>query len=223
MSKNIKSEILKFGKQIAILILAFLTLLGVISRFDIYNNKILFNGNSYLFLLIIYLIYHYLNSKDKINNSNNLLKVKDKRITINTIIVSAIIVFMYMTGYLASNYFLTNLVPTSKMFILFVTSKTISLAIWFYIIVKNIYIKITTITNNENNIKLKLFTNNIKLIFFVSFIIFLAYIPYLIDCYPGYLTYDFAVQIKQALEYEGIVNHHPYIHTILIRYMFKNR
>lgn len=223
MKENTKSEILKFVKQIAIIILSFFTLLGVISKFDINNDKILFNGNSYLFLIIMYVMYHYFNNKDKLNNSNNMLKVKDKRITRNTIIVSSIIVFMYMTGYLTSHYFLINIELTSKMFILFVIFKSISLMLWFYTLIKNIYIKITFLANNDNNINFKFFTNNIKSIFTVGAIIFVAYIPYLIDSYPGYLTYDFAIQIRQALKYEGLVNHHPYMHTLLIRCMPKNR
>ncbi len=56
------------------------------------------------------------------------------------------------------------------------------------------------------------------LVFFGSAaVILLAWLPYFLSEYPGNLTPDSNSQLLQALGKEPLSNHHPFIHTLLIR------
>ena len=57
-----------------------------------------------------------------------------------------------------------------------------------------------------------------KKIFFTSIVICLiSWSIYFIAFYPGIVTQDSYSQINQALGYEVFTNHHPFMHTLLIR------
>lgn len=207
MSGILKNNIKENFKNVLVAIFTLISILGCISNFDIYNNKIIFNGNNFIYI-IIFFVFYYL--------AKRIISYKDKRLSITSIIFSFIISSIYIISYMASNYFLDNIVLSSKMFLLFIIGKFLTVFLLFYIIIKLIYVKLNNINIIKQKVELKLFTDNKRSIFFITFIIFLAYIPYIIDSFPGNLTYDFAIQIRQALNYEPLVNHHPFISTKLI-------
>lgn len=45
----------------------------------------------------------------------------------------------------------------------------------------------------------------------------LCWVPYFLACYPGRLSTDSISQLSQALEVTGYSNHHPWLHTLLIK------
>lgn len=51
----------------------------------------------------------------------------------------------------------------------------------------------------------------------VFFFIFVCWMPYFLTYYPGLLSHDSIVQIGQAVGVEMPSNHHPWIHTMLIK------
>lgn len=79
---------------------------------------------------------------------------------------------------------------------------------------------IKNLPNAINKIKkvkeYKFFTNNKKSIFIVAIIIFLAYIPYILNYYPGNVLIDSVIQILQGTETLPLTNHHPVLHTQII-------
>ena len=64
--------------------------------------------------------------------------------------------------------------------------------------------------------KCKWFTNNKRSFFIVWGIIFVAWIPYFLNYYPGVITPDSMVQICQSLGIYNLTNHHPVAHTLII-------
>lgn len=62
----------------------------------------------------------------------------------------------------------------------------------------------------------KWFTNNKRTFFIVWGIIFVAWIPYFLNYYPGVITPDSMGQICQSLGIYNLTNHHPVFHTFLI-------
>lgn len=207
MDKNLKTYLKKDLENVIISLLAAVCILGYTSEFDIYNNKINFNGNNFIYIITFFVFFYLFKS---------IMSLKNKRLNIISIISSAIISSIYIISYVTSKFLLNDVMPESITFLIFALSKFLAIFWLFYIIIKLIYIKLNTIKNDNNIVEFKLFTNNKKSILFITLIIFIAYIPYLIDSFPGYVSYDFAVQIRQALNYEPVVNHHPFISTKLI-------
>ncbi len=58
--------------------------------------------------------------------------------------------------------------------------------------------------------------------FLISFAaILLAWLPYLLICYPGNITFDGARQLRQALGMEPLTNQHPVLGTFLLGFLFR--
>ena len=62
----------------------------------------------------------------------------------------------------------------------------------------------------------KLFTSNIKSIVFVTIILCIGYLPYILHYYPGNVLIDSVVQILQGQGAIPLTNHHPVLHTEII-------
>lgn len=68
----------------------------------------------------------------------------------------------------------------------------------------------------ENIKEYKLFTSNKKSFICVFSIIFIAYVPYILNYYPGNVLIDSVIQILQATGALELTNHHPVLHTEII-------
>lgn len=61
-----------------------------------------------------------------------------------------------------------------------------------------------------------------KHIFVISMILcFVAWFPYFLHLYPGVMTPDSVNQLEQAMGMQRYSNHHPWVHTLLIKYTYK--
>lgn len=60
-----------------------------------------------------------------------------------------------------------------------------------------------------------------KIGLFTFFFILLCWLPYFIVYYPGICTYDSIVQIMQAKGQAALTNHHPVLHTMLIKLCYQ--
>lgn len=206
MTEEVKKTICKYFEYFILFLLAFISLNGLILDFDANDNNIIFNGDNYIYILILIGYFYILKAVNKI---------KDKRLNIISIIFSSIVSIIYVLSYMTSNYFLDGLFPSSLVFVCFVILKLFATFILFTAIIKFLYKKIDEL-KKDNNIENKYFTGNKKSLLLITLIIFIAYIPYLIHSFPGNLNYDFIVQIKQALNIDTLTNWHPYIHTLFI-------
>ncbi len=207
MLKNISNIFYNYIKTFLFLIITVILELGLLSEFNFDFNDIYFYGNSYLYIILFIAFYYLL---------KNTIIFNQKRLNIITGVFSFIIALIYILSYMTSHYFLNGISPSSKKFLFFITVKLFAIFLLFYIIIKLFYKKINNIKKNTNK-EYKLFTNNKKSFFLIALLIFIAYIPYLINSLPGNLNYDFIVQINQALNNEALTNHHPYIHTLFIK------
>lgn len=207
MLKNISNIFYNYIKTFLFLIITIIFELGLLSEFNFDFNNIYFYGNSYLYIILFIAFYYLL---------KNTIVFNQKRLNIIAGVFSLIIALIYILSYMTSHYFLNGISPSSKKFLFFITVKLFAIFLLFYIIIKLFYKKINNIKKNTNK-EYKLFTNNKKSLFLIALLIFIAYIPYLINSFPGNLNYDFIVQINQALDNEPLTNHHPYVHTLFIK------
>lgn len=76
--------------------------------------------------------------------------------------------------------------------------------------------------NGEEITTTEIATSNKKIFVASAVICLIAWSIYFIAFYPGIVTQDSYSQINQALGYEVFSNHHPFMHTLLIRFIVVN-
>ena len=206
MEKESSKTFVNYIHTLLFLLTAALLDMGLFAKFNFELNNIFFYENGYLYF-ILFIGFYYL--------IKNTFIFKEKRLNITSGIFAFMISIIYILSYMASNYFLEGLSPNSLKFLCFIVAKSFATFTLFFIIIKLLYKKINVI-KKENNSPKKYFTNNKRSLLLIALLILLAYIPYLIHSFPGNLNYDFIVQIKEALNYQTLVNGHPYLHTLFV-------
>ena len=206
MEKESSKTFVNYIHTLLFLLTAALLEIGLFAQFNFELNNIFFYENGYLYF-VLFIGFYYL--------IKNTFIFKEKRLNITSGIFAFIISIIYILSYMTSNYFLEGLSPNSLKFLCFIVAKSFATFTLLFIIIKLLYKKINVI-KKENNSPKKYFTNNKRSLLLVALLILLAYIPYLIHSFPGNLNYDFIVQIKEALNYQTLVNGHPYLHTLFV-------
>jgi len=74
---------------------------------------------------------------------------------------------------------------------------------------------------NQESLSTELLGGTRKQLFIIVFsIIFICYLPFLIICYPGNLTFDGYIQINQFMGLEALGNWNPVVSTVIIGSIF---
>ena len=206
MEKESSKTFVNYIHTLLFLLTAALLEIGLFAQFNFELNNIFFYENGYLYF-VLFIGFYYL--------IKNTFIFKEKRLNITSGIFAFIISIIYILSYMTSNYFLEGLSPNSLKFLCFIVAKSFATFTLLFIIIKLLYKKINVI-KKENNSPKKYFTNNKRSLLLIALLILLTYIPYLIHSFPGNLNYDFIVQIKEALNYQTLVNGHPYLHTLFV-------
>ena len=164
-----------------------------------------FSGNS-LFLVIIFILIYWLLKK--------FLEVKNKRMIVCCAILAILFAGFETVGksldaYLNLDGILYNSTALKKSIIYW-----LGYAILIFAILGNIF----SILDKKKILDktYKWFTNNKRSFLLTWGIIFVAWIPYFINYYPGVTTPDSAWQIYQGLGLNVFTNHQPIFHTLLI-------
>ena len=164
-----------------------------------------FTGNSILWIIFFIMTYWLL---------NNILEIKNKRLYICCIMLAVIFASFEVIGnsidtYLNLDGILANNIAIFK-----------SLIKWlgYLIIIFAILVKVYVILDKKEFFRgsIKCFTNNKRTFFITWGIIFIAWIPYFLNYYPGVISADSMGQICQSLGIYNLTNHHPVFHTFFI-------
>lgn len=203
--EKIKNIIMKL-KPLAIVILSIFVTFAINMSWD--KNVAIgysFTGNS-IFLVILFIITYWL--------LNKISRIQNKRLKICCAILSILFASLEVIGNSINTYLDLSGIIESKITIMKTTIKLFGYAILLYSILTNIFEKLD---NQEFfNKKCKWFTNNKRTFFLTWGIIFVAWIPYFLNYYPGVITADSMGQICQSLGIYNLTNHHPVFHTFFI-------
>lgn len=165
-------------------------------------------GNSITPILLAFAFYQLLVKANK---------VKDKRMTIISIVIAIILSACEIVGHSINTYLNLSGILHSKTTIIKSLMKFISLTIILYSIIKIIYSYILSYNCSLRKEKIKkFFTNNRRSLFAIWIIIILCWIPYFLRFFPGNITPDSMWQITQGLNLRNITSHHPVLHTGII-------
>ena len=195
-------KILK-SKNLWILIISIVT--TICYSVNVVNGEFRFFGNDFKWILMAAILCILFNKA---------LEQKDKRLYICSVIYSFIISSFAIIGYAAA---MPGDFPVGKRDIVMLICK---FEATFAFIVPLVVIIIRNIPKGIEKIKnikeYKFFTANKKSLIAVAGIIFLAYIPYILNYYPGNVLIDSVIQILQGTGAIELTNHHPVLHTLII-------
>ncbi len=199
-------KILTNVKQIAIIVLSVFATFAMNMNMD-KNTAIRysFTGNSVFWIIFFVLTYWLLQKIAKITN---------KRLKVCSILLAFLLATFEVVGSTIDNYLDLSGIIGSQITIIKSAIKWIGYAILFYGVIANIFKKL----EEKEFLKgtTKWFTDNKRTFLWVWGLIFIAWIPYFLNYYPGVVTVDSMSQICQSLGIHGISNHHPILHTFFI-------
>lgn len=145
------------------------------------------------------------------------MTIKDKRAKIIALVISIILALFEIVGNSISQYMdLSGIFLNGNTFIKSFL-KFLGYMITIYgivlLIINKLFPKIKTEIKKEK----RYFTNNKRSFFIVAGIIFVAYIPYFLNEFPGIVSPDSCIEIMTGLGYiNPISNHHPVFHALII-------
>lgn len=201
-----KEKIKNYIKPIVIIVISIFVTFAMNMNMD-YNTAInySFTGNS-IFWVILFIMTYWLLKK--------VIEIKNKRLYICCAILAVIFASFEVIGnsidtYLNLDGILANNIAVCKSII-----KWLGYAIIIFTILAEIY----SILDKKEFFKggCKWFTNNKRTFFLTWAIIFVAWIPYFLNYYPGIISMDSMSQIMQSLSLKNLSNHHPILHTVFI-------
>lgn len=200
-----KKSIIEFKNLIIIVISIFVTF-AINMNWD-KNTAIRYSfaGNSILYVVFFILIYGLLKKVSKIKNN---------RLKICCIVISILFATFEVIGNSINAYLNLSGILESSITIIKSIIKYLEYTILLYGIISNIYILLEEKEFKDEN--WKWFGSNKRSLFLTWGIILIAWIPYFLNYYPGVITADSMGQICQSLGINGLTNHHPVFHTLLI-------
>lgn len=164
-----------------------------------------FTGNSIFWSIFFILTYWLLNKISKIEN---------RRLKICSILLAILFASFEIVGNTIDNYLDLSGILESRIALIKSIIKWFGYAILLYAVIANIFKKLEEKGFSKGTCKW--FTNNKRTFFWVWGLIFVAWIPYFLNYYPGVITADSMGQICQSLGIYNITNHHPVFHTFFI-------
>ena len=178
---------------------------------DTAENSINFNGNQIIWLMLcvfFYFIFKYS------SNKNN------KRLASCSIILGIILAVFQTLGDITKGGWISNEVILSKKILLFLFVKMIVYSVIFSKIISIIFTYFENLKWKETN-KKDVFNAKIKNFLIVALILFIVWLPYFLNYYPGITSYDTNYQLMQGFGVYDYSNHHPVLHTFLITFFVK--
>lgn len=190
----------KYLKLVAIVGLAFLSVLGLTFGYNVGSEKVSMVSPDNLLLTLIFFYNCFLINKYFTSNV-------DRRTNIILSVVSLILSIITSIGFEFNSIGGISL----KIYTLYV--HIFSVFIFFYLGLFYIFSALQGLSlrnSKECNISIKkFFIINFFVVFCVFLITFLTY-------YPGYLTYDGPIQMNQVFKVGTLDAHHPVVHTLIL-------
>lgn len=210
MKEKIK-KLFEENKKIVWAFLAILLTIGLNMKIDCFMDKILFNGNQMVWLMLCVFIYFVLKKSNE---------YKEKRLFICSIILGVLLAFFQTITQITFDYWsLNEVVFTTSVTIYFIV-KMLTYGTIFANIIK-IVIKWLENKKWEKSKKKDIFKPTLKTFLIIAAIFFIAWLPYFLNYYPGTTSYDTNYQLMQGYGIYPYSNHHPIIHTMIITIITK--
>lgn len=178
---------------------------------DVAQNKIYFNGNEIIWLMICVFLFFILKKANQ---------YKEKRLTICSLVLGILFTIFQILGIMTKGNWIVHEVIFSKKVLLFIIIKFLVYSILFTNIVK-IILKYLENINWTKMGKKDLFKPTLKTFLIIAVLFMIAWMPYFLNYYPGITSYDTNYQLMQGYGVQPYSNHHPVLHTLIITTIVK--
>ncbi len=193
-------------KSIIIIVLSLYATLMMNMNMDMHTAiEYSFIGNTITHVIIFAAMYFGL---------KRALEIKDKRLSVICTILAVAFTGFQIIGITIDTFLGLENLYTNEIYMHKSILKAGGYFIIFYAVLVNLLEKLSKF--KPNDLKLKFFGNNKKTFFLMWGVIFVAWIPYLLNYFPGMITPDSMSQIMQSLGNYNLTNHHPVFHTLII-------
>lgn len=199
------------NKKIIYMITSIILTIVLNMSIDVAQNKIYFNGNEIVWLMICSFLFIALKKAGE---------YKEKRLNVCSIVLGIVLSIFQILGIMTKGNWIEHEVIISKTILLFITIKLIIYVITFTSIIKIIFKYLENIKLNQKEGK-DIFKPNLKTFFIVIILFMIAWMPYFLNYYPGITSFDTNYQLMQGYGRQPYNNHHPVLHTITITIIVK--
>ena len=203
-------EMLRNNKKIIWIILSIFLTIGLSISIYVENNMFYFEGNQIIWLFLCVFIYMIFKQSDK---------YEKKRLKVCSAILSLILAKFQVLGVVTKNNWITTEVIVTKEIVIFMIFKFISFSILFYNIIKILFSIIENIKWEKTG--KDILRTNLKSFVIVAVLLFILWLPYFLNYYPGITSYDTHYQLMQGFGKIPYNNHHPVLHTFLMSSIVK--
>ena len=210
MKEKIK-KLIKENKKILLIIVSILLTIGLNITIDLYQDKIIFNGNQIIWLMLCVFMYFILKKASE---------YKEKRLFVCSLIPGILFSFFQTVTHGFFEYWSLHEIVFTTSVNVFLITKMLTYSILFTNVIKVIIKLLEKVEWNKEKRK-DFFKPNLKTLLIVAAIFFIAWLPYFLNYYPGITSYDTNYQLMQGYQLYPYTNHHPILHTFIITFITK--
>lgn len=202
---------IKNNTKIIWVIASILLTIGLNISIKVAENELRFDGNQIIWLMICIFIY-FVFQKAK--------ECKEKRMFTCSLVLGIILAIFQTIGNLTNGNWIAHEVIISKKIVLFIVLKMLTYGILFTKVIQIIF-NFLDKRRERKNAKKDIFKPTLKTFLTVALILFVVWLPYFLNYYPGITSYDTNYQLMQGYGVYGYSNHHPVLHTLIITFLVK--
>ena len=203
-------EILSNNKKIIWVIVSVLLTIGLNMSIYVTNNLVYFNGNQIVWLFLCVFIYIVFKQADK---------YEGRRLKVCSGILGTLLAIFQVLGIMTNGNWIASEVIITKEVILFMIVKFITYILLFYNIIKILFSLIENIDWKKT--RKDILKPSLKTFIVVALLLFIVWLPYFLNYYPGITSYDTHYQLMQGYKVSEYNNHHPVLDTFIMSSIVK--
>ena len=203
-------EFLSKNKKIIWVIVSILLTIGLNMSIYVANNLVYFNGNQIVWLFLCVFIYIIFKQADK---------YEGRRLKVCSSILGIILSIFQVLGIMTNGNWIASEVIITKEVVMFMLAKFVTYGLLFYNIIKILFSLIEQIDWNKT--RKDILKPNLKTFIVVALLLFIVWLPYFLNYYPGITSFDTHYQLMQGFGVVPYNNHHPALHTFIMSSVVK--
>ena len=203
-------EFLSKNKKIIWVIVSILLTIGLNMSIYVANNLVYFNGNQIIWLFLCVFIYIIFKQSDK---------YEGKRLKVCSSILGILLSIFQVLGIMTNGNWIVSEVIVTKEVVMFMLAKFITYGVIFYNIIKILFSLIEQIDWNKT--RKDILKPSLKTFIVVALLLFIVWLPYFLNYYPGITSFDTHYQLMQGFGKVPYNNHHPVVHTFIMSSVVK--
>ncbi len=203
-------EFLSKNKKIIWVVASILLTIGLNMSIYVANNLVYFNGNQIIWLFLCVFIYIIFKQSHK---------YEGRRLKVCSSILGILLSIFQVLGIMTNGNWIVSEVIVTKEVVMFMLAKFITYGLIFYNIIKILFSLIEQIDWNKT--RKDILKPSLKTFIVVALLLFIVWLPYFLNYYPGITSFDTHYQLMQGFGKVPYNNHHPVVHTFIMSSVVK--